>query len=181
MNPPESSGPGAEAQAQFVALLTAAHGRLLGYLMSLLGRRADAEDVLQRASVLMWRKYSEFEPGTDFTAWASTIAFYEAKNFQRLAARSRLHFDDALLATLAAERLEDLPARERRLNALEMCLGRLGATERDLVRAAYQEHGGIAALAAQMNRAPQTLYNRLNHLRRALADCVERRLAEETP
>jgi hypothetical protein len=30
-----------------------------------------------------------------------------------------------------------------------------------------------------MNRAPQTLYNKLNHLRRLLAECVQRRLQDE--
>jgi len=40
----------------FVRLLTEPHRRLLGYLLSLLGNRHDAEDVLQRASVTMWRR-----------------------------------------------------------------------------------------------------------------------------
>jgi RNA polymerase sigma-70 factor (ECF subfamily) len=35
----------------------------------------------------------------------------------------------------------------------------------------------IARLAQQLGRAPQTLYNRLNTLRRSLAACVERRMA----
>lgn len=170
-----------ERHAEFIAALTAAHGKLLGYLMGLLGRRHDAEDVLQRASVLMWQKFAAFEAGSDFVAWASTICFYEAKNFIRLAARSPLYFDDDLLATLASERMEDLPTRELRFRALESCFEKLGGAEQQLVRAAYLDRSaqGIAALAAGMNRAPQTLYNKLNHLRRLLAECVERRLQEE--
>lgn len=103
---------------EFVGLLTASHDRLLGYLLSLLGRWHDAQDVLQRASVLMWQKYGSFESGTDFMAWASTICFYEAKLFQRTASRSPLHFDDDLLALLAEERLDELKHQERRMEAL---------------------------------------------------------------
>ena len=172
-NPPH------ERHAEFVSALTAAHGRLLGYVKGLLGRRHEAEDVLQRASVIMWQKFASFEAGTDFMAWASTICFYEAKNYLRFAARSPLHFDDDLLATLASERLDDLPSRERRLDALEACFARLGAAEQQLVRAAYLDGEGIATLAVQMNRAPQTLYNKLNQLRRLLAECVQQRLHEE--
>ena len=179
MAEPPPSPPPHERHAEFVASLTAAHGLLLGYLMGILGRRQDAEDVLQRASVLMWRKFGDFAPGTDFVAWASTICFYEAKNYLRLAARSPLRFDDDLLATLAGERLDDLPAREQRLAALEHCFARLGIAEQKLVRAAYFDERGIAALASQMKRAPQTLYNKLNHLRRLLAECVQRRLQQE--
>lgn len=84
----------ADRHVEFVSLLNAGHRRLLGYLVSLIGNRHDAEDVMQRACVTMWRKFEHFERGTDFLAWASTVAFYEAKNFQRTAARSRLHFSD---------------------------------------------------------------------------------------
>src|SRR4051812_48894621 len=105
-----------DRHAEFVRLLNAAHRRLLGYLVSLLGNRHDAEDVLQRASVTLWRKFETFELDSspppekvvaDFLAWASTVAFYEAKNFQRAAARSRLWFSDELMQTLADERVAD--------------------------------------------------------------------------
>ena len=162
----------------FVRLLNESHRRLLGYLRSLLGNRHDAEDVLQRASMTMWRRFETFVPGTDFMAWASTVAFYEAKNFQRVTARSRLRFDDELLNTLAAERLDDLRHLDERFDALEHCVGKLDAANRKLVEVVYGEDADIVALAAQLGRAPQTLYNRLNAIRHALADCVERRLAE---
>lgn len=180
MVPPRPSFPAASArQEEFVALLTASHSKLLGFLLTLLGRWHDAEDVLQRASVLMWQKFDTFEPDTDFVAWASTIAFYEAKNFQRLTARSPLQFDEDLLATLSAERLEDLSHQQSRLAALRLCVEQLGTTERDLLQAAYEKHGGVALLAARLNRAPQTLYNKLNHIRRLLALCLQQRIQEE--
>ena len=162
----------------YVRLLNNSRRRLLGYLLSLLGNWHDAEDVLQRASMTMWRRFETFEPGTDFMAWASTVAFYEAKNFQRVAARSRLHFDDELLNTLAAERLDDLWHLDERFDALEHCVGKLDLANRKLVEAVYGNDADIVALAAQVGRAPQTLYNRLNVIRLALADCVERRISE---
>ena len=58
---------------EFVTLLTAAHDKLLGYLMSVLGRWHDAQDVLQSSSLLMWRKFETYESGSNFVAWASTI------------------------------------------------------------------------------------------------------------
>jgi RNA polymerase sigma-70 factor, ECF subfamily len=164
---------------EFVTLLTASHGKLLGYLMSLLGRWHDAQDVLQRSSLLMWQKFEAFESGSDFVAWASTICFYEAKNFQRLAARSPFQFDDELLDTLSIERLDDLIHHEQRMGALEHCLQQFAEAQRQMLCSAYSAHGGIAALAEKMNRAPRTLYNKLSHLRRMLAECMLRRLQEE--
>jgi RNA polymerase sigma-70 factor, ECF subfamily len=66
---------------EFVTLLTASRGKLQGYLMSLLGRWHEAQDALQRSSLLMWQKFEAFDSGSDFVAWASTIYFYKAKKF----------------------------------------------------------------------------------------------------
>lgn len=168
--------PDIDRQAEFVQLLNAAHRRLLAYLVSLLGNLQDAEDVLQRASVTMWKKFHVFESGTDFSAWAATIAFYEARNFQRLHSRSRLVFSDDLLETLAEERLQGIANVDSRQSALNECLQELDAPSRALLEAAYLEEGSVVQLAEQLGRAPQTLYNKLNSLRRRLFHCVEQRL-----
>ena len=165
-----------DRQAEFVQLLNTSHRRLLAYLVSLLGNLQDAEDVLQRASVTMWRKFEDFESGTDFIAWASTIAFYESRNFQRLNARSRLVFSDDLLQILAEQRLQDLVNVDPRHDALHECLRELDQPSRKLLEAAYLEEGSVVKLAEQLGRAPQTLYNKLNSLRRLLSKCVEQRL-----
>jgi RNA polymerase sigma-70 factor (ECF subfamily) len=164
---------------QFITLLNAAHGRLLAFLRVLLGNSADSEDVLQRASMTMWRKFAEFDASKDFFAWASSFAFYEARNFQRVSARGRLHFDDELLERLADERAADLEQREARLAAMDRCVEELDHPGRELVREFYLHQTGVAALAERLGRAPQTVYNKLNVLRRMLAECVKQRLAEE--
>jgi RNA polymerase sigma-70 factor (ECF subfamily) len=164
---------------QFITLLNGAHGRLLGFLLVMLGNRPDAEDVLQRASLTMWRKFGDFTPGSDFFAWASSFAFYEAKNFQRMALRSPLHFDDELLQRFAEERPADLQHREQRLAALERCIEEVEPAGRDLVREFYLKNVDLAVLAERLGRAPQTLYNKLNTIRRLLADCVNRRTTNE--
>ena len=185
---PDTSTNDAGRHDEFVRLLNAAHRRLVGYLVSLLGNRHDAEDVLQRASVTMWRKFGTFASGPgldpaeltrDFLAWASTVAFYEAKNFQRMTMRSKLCFSDELLKTLSDERAPDLTHTDARHEALGHCLEKLDEPGRRLVEAAYLDGCDIGMLAEQLGRARQTLYNKLNIIRRSLADCVTRHLAAE--
>lgn len=175
---PPAEPPGSDSE-QFILRLNAAHGRLLAFLRAMLGNQADAEDVLQRASLTLWRKFGEFDPSRDFFAWASSFAFYEAKNFQRASARHRLHFDDELMERLADERAKDLDRREARLAAMDRCIDELDRDGRDLVRAFYLHGSTVEALAARFGRAPQTLYNKLNALRRILGECVQRRLLQD--
>jgi RNA polymerase sigma-70 factor (ECF subfamily) len=167
-----------ERQEEFIRLLGGAHGLLLRYVLSLVGNRHDAEDVVQRAGLTMWRRFATFEPDSDFIAWATTVAFYEVRNFQRATGRSRLKFDDELLQVLAAERAIEVRESNPRREALETCLEKLDAAARGLVDAIYHEGTEVAALAARHGQAVQTIYNRLSFIRRALADCVRRRLAE---
>ncbi|TLD70856.1 sigma-70 family RNA polymerase sigma factor [Phragmitibacter flavus] len=181
-HPHEPSSPlPPDRQEEFVVLLNGAHALLLRYIMSLLGNRHDAEDVLQRTSLLMWRRFATFEPGTDFIAWATTVAFYETRNFQRSTGRSHLEFEDELLQTLATERESHLLQWHPRMEALEACIEKLDPQHRDLVDAIYLEGIEAATLAQQQGRAIQTIYNKLNFIRRALAECVQRRMTNTLP
>ncbi len=166
-----------QRQEDFVRLLNGTHAILLRYLMSLVGNRHDAEDVLQRASVVMWKQFGTFESGTDFIAWATTVAFYEARNFQRVTGRSRLKFDDDLMRTLAAERAQHVREWPGRMEALELCVEKLDPAQRALVETVYTQGIEVVELARQQGRAPQTIYNKLNFIRRALAECVQQRMA----
>lgn len=47
--------------------------RLLVIAWAIIGDRHWAEDVVQEAAVVAWRKYDQFDPNTDFNAWTSQI------------------------------------------------------------------------------------------------------------
>ena len=152
------------------------HDRLFAYLFSLLPHRPDAEDVFQRTSLILWQKFDQWQPGTDFLAWACGVAFYEARNFIRVASRDRLRFSDTLLDTLATERAATLRRRDDRVAALQECLKKLGRNERELLEKAYVDEESIRELARRDGQAAQTLYNRLNLVRKRLLQCTDLRL-----
>ena len=160
---------------QFVQEFARHHERLFAYVFSLLPNRFDAEDVFQRASVTLWQKFDQYEPGTNFLSWACTVAFYEVRNFLRVSGRSRLRFSDDLLSSMAEERTRSLERRDDRLDALDDCLKRLESAERELLDRAYRDESRIKDLAQRDGRAVQTLYNRLNQIRRKLMECVDSR------
>ena len=163
---------------RFVAEFARHRDRLFAYVYSLLPRREDAEDVFQRTSVVLWQKIATWDPGVEFLSWACGVAFYEVKNFLRVSGRDRLRFGDALLERLAQERAATLATRDARATVLQSCLEALGAAERELVRRVYADEDSIRALAAESGKAAQTLYNRLNQIRRRLFDCVAFKTSE---
>ena len=153
--------------------------RIFLYIHSLLPHRADAEDVFQRCSLLLWRKFDQFDATREFLPWACGVAFYEVRNFIRVAARDRLQFEDGLIQQLADRRLETLRESDRRLDHLRGCLNELKPADHDLIRAVYVQDRPLPEVAESTGRALQTLYNRLSLLRRGLLECVQRKLAAE--
>ncbi len=163
----------------FLRFFSRDHDRVLAYIQSLLPHRADAEDVFQRCSVLLWRKFDDFDQEREFLPWACGVAFYEVRNFRRVAMRDRLQFDEKLMDQLAERRHGTLRQIDDKLDALRECMNGLKTEDRELLHAAYHDGSTISEVAESTGRALQTLYNRLSILRSGLLKCVQRKL--ETP
>ncbi|MBI1247883.1 sigma-70 family RNA polymerase sigma factor [bacterium] len=163
--------------ADFLAYFSADCDRLHAYIYSLLPHHADADDVFQRCSILLWKKFDTFDQERDFFSWACGVAFYEVKNFLRTAQRDRLQFNETLLDLLAEHRSEDVSQSSLRISALRQCVQKLTDHQQQLVWKTYGTATTIAQLAASSGRSAQTLYNQLATIRRKLAQCVQMRLA----
>lgn len=70
-------------QEQFLELLTPLKKPLLGYIRYLLWNKGDVEDALQNILTEAYRKFGEFEPGTDFKSWIFKVASYTVFNMNR--------------------------------------------------------------------------------------------------
>jgi RNA polymerase sigma-70 factor, ECF subfamily len=159
---------------QFVQLFAQVRDGLFAYIFSLLPHWSDAEDVFQQTSLVLWRKFGDFQPGSSFLAWACRVAFFEVRNFRRTAGRDRLRFGDALLGQLAAERDVSREITNRKRELLIDCIAKLSEDQRRLLDRAYEQNDmTIQQLAEELHRAPQTIYNRLNLIRRTLFECLQ--------
>ena len=67
---------------EFMALYSGHQRRLYLYVMTLLPASVDAEDVLQETNLVLWRKFDQYLPGTNFFAWACQITRYEVLKYR---------------------------------------------------------------------------------------------------
>lgn len=168
-----------EAYERFTGLLTRHHAALMGFILSLRPNWADAEDLLQQASVVMWRKFSEFEPGTSFAAWGCQIARFLVLNHVRKAARDPHVFSEELLDVMSREGAEDVDRLQAQRSALSRCLEKLDARGRGLIAHCYEAGATVKEVADRLGATPNSVYKTLNRLREALLDCVRRTSAGE--
>ena len=68
---------------QFMDLLMAHQGQVFGYIYAAVRNLDDAEELYQQTSLVLWRKFSGYQPGSDFARWACKAAKYEILHFQR--------------------------------------------------------------------------------------------------
>jgi len=167
-----------DRQEQLVQLLTANQTRLYGFILTLLPNREQARDVLQETNLVIWRKASEFEPGTNFWAWACKIARFRVLAYYRDSDRDMHVFDESVLNRVATA-AEDYSADDDRRAALLGCLKKLTPPQLTLIQQRYGQETPLQAIAAEQRSTVGAIKMALLRVRRALLECVESSL--ETP
>jgi len=165
-----------ERQQQFLRNLATVYGEAYASALVIVGNRTDADDVIQEVCVVLWLKFDEFEPGTNFRKWACSIAFNVAKNFVRKKRRRNFGLSDYALSRIEQIRRGGAELFELRQEVLEKCVAKLSETDRQFLDECYNESHSVAAMARSRRTSVNTVYARLNRLRRWLSDCVSRTL-----
>lgn len=168
---------GGKPPEEFMRLFLANQRRFFGLILSLVGNIADAEDVLQDVSVVMWQKFDAYRAGTDFAAWGLRIARLETMNFVRKRRRGGLiSFDDVLLESVSEEVLAAVEAGDDRSQALQDCLRKLPAHSRTLIELRYEPGSSPKAVAQRLGRSVESVYKALSRTHEALMQCIEQKL-----
>ena len=172
--------PAAVEGADFVQLFTKHQRRLYRYILAQVPTPVEAEEILQETTLVIWRKFSGFEPGSNFLAWGAQIARFEVLKYLERRRRDRVRFSREFLDVVAEEALTESPDLERRRQALMTCLGKLRPRDRELIQRRYASGESGLSVARLLNRPANSIYQSLGRIRRALLECINRQLAAES-
>ena len=164
---------------EFVKQLAKHRHALFAFILKQVVNPADAEDIFQKTTVVLWRKMDQFEAEGSFFHWACGIAFNEVRNFLKTQRRSRLHFDADLMALIAAESEEEHSLSESRRAALAACLAQLHDRQQKLLRLCYLGTDTISEVAESLGQRREVIYKQLARLKQKLLACIRQRLAAE--
>jgi RNA polymerase sigma-70 factor, ECF subfamily len=164
---------------EFASLFGRHARQIYSYILTLTPHWADAEDVFQETSTILWQKLDDFTPGTNFLAWACQIAYYRALWFRERQKKVATPLDRQFLELVAAETLSQHDVLEDRHLALADCMKRLVQRDRELVERAYAKGTTIKEAALNLGRSPDAAYKALKRIHRELFDCVETSLKKE--
>lgn len=162
----------------FIALFAHHEPDLRRFIRSLLPTAVDADEVLQQTAIVIWRKFDQYDPGTNFMKWACVIARFEALAYRRKMARDRLVFTEDLMELMADEGVEELDARHAEHAALEECLQKMSEQQRRFLTLAYTPGVKTRELAEAAGSTAAAFYMRLKRLRHQLLQCLESKLPQ---
>ena len=165
----------------FTRLLLQNQKRIAGLIFSLVPRGADADDVMQETCAVMWRKFNEFEPGTDFGAWALRIARFQVMSHYRQRRRAQARLSDETVEALADTFAHLHWESSDRVEALRTCVGQLKEREFDLVQRRYNGEEGVEEIASHVGSTVHAVYKALARLHVRLLACVNSKLRAVQP
>jgi RNA polymerase sigma-70 factor (ECF subfamily) len=169
----------ANLHRRFLRQFTANEAAVRAFVRRLVPARADADDIMQEVSVVLWEKFGSFREGGDFRAWAFGVARFEVLAWLRDRGRDRLVLSEKTVELLGNEAEIHEPSLERQREALERCIVEVAPAQRELLMRAYEPGARIAKLARESGRTGPGFYQWLYRMRKLLLDCIRRTLSKE--
>ena len=155
--------------------------RVYGYIVTLLPNRDDADEAFQETCIVLWNRWSQWDPKCEFVSWACGVAHNVVRNFRRSKKRRSdvIGLSDELADQIAVMRLESDSLFEARSRALSACLEKLPPNQRELIEHCYGGDEAIRAVANRLAITPNTVSLRLYRIRKILLDCIRGTLYRE--
>ena len=167
------------SQDEFLRLFSQHSRRVSDFISTLVINPADADEVFQNTCVVLWKKFSTYDPdqGT-FYAWACKIAYLEILTIRRNNRRLQT-FSEEVLELLAGEMRNRAGEISERQMALESCLKKLKPEDRELIAQRYYHQRRPKEISKKRTGSVHVIYRALARIHLALRDCVSRSLARE--
>ena len=166
---------------EFISLLTQHQMGLRGFIISLLPGCDEVNDILQETNIVLWKKRKHFKAGTNFKAWAFTVAKNKVKQYQsklyKAGKRNALIAEnDNRFINAVADAQSVILDTDHELRALELCMQSLSEQERELVSIRYASRYGLKQYAEKIGSSAEYLRVSLSRIRAKLKTCIEKRM-----
>jgi len=167
-------------QQRFLSLFLRSEREVFRYVAALVPDVVDAEDIVQQTALALWEKFEAYDPNQPFTPWACRFALNKTRQWIDRRQRWKTLLDQGLAEDLAYRRQELQPEFERKLQHLEVCLGKLPPDQRSLVEGYYYKRTDVESLAAQYGKTVAATYKTLQRIRQWLRVCLDDASSPET-
>lgn len=166
-------------EEEFVALFAANQRKLHAYILAMVIDANAAADILQETNIVLWQKFDQFEPGTNFFAWGREIARLAILKYRKMTSRRIVPVDPLRLEELASRFSQEVDTNQHDKHmALETCLEKLRPNDHKLILSRYASGLPVFTIAEKLDRTANSVAQSLCRIRRALVECTKRQLTQ---
>ena len=161
----------------FLELLLKYHKRIYNFILLLVPNYPDADDIMQETVSVMWSRFDEFEPNSNFAAWGMQIARYKIYNFRKQ--NKRQQFSEESLKMIQQASCGVLDTKVEQNDALQRCLVKLPERDRKLITLRYMREMSFKRISEITGRSVNGLYHTVARIHRVLLHCIHRVMTAE--
>ena len=161
--------------SDFLNLILMNQSRIYSYILGQLCNYHDADDVLQETTSILWQKFDDFKPGTDFLAWGLTVARNQVLNHIRKKRRlnARVIFDDDVIEIMTPDSSKANDNYEHKIDTVRKCLKNLSDRDVQFIKLRYYQKMKPKELSGRFGLTIQNTYKRLSRIHARLLKCVK--------
>lgn len=179
LEPPTNPKQADDRMERFASLLATCQRKVFLYIMAFVHNPADAEEILQETNLVLWRKFDQYRPGTDFSQWACRVAYYEILKYREKKVHQEHLFSADFMERFAEEVEDFLQEVDARREALQGCMEKLRPQDRQLLWQRYQPAASTRSVAEALGRSIPSTRKSLHRIRMSLLECIRRTLAQQ--
>jgi len=168
----------ADRTREFLALHSRHARWIYGYLLSLARNQTDAEDLFSETTTTLWEKFDQYDPATEFRAWACRVAQFKYLEWRKKMRRVPRPVDEAFLEAVTRSHLDRAGTLDAAAERLEECIAQLAPQDRSVLTLRYEPGATVKSVAAAVGRSVHHIYRRLNRIHDLLLECVRRKEKE---
>jgi RNA polymerase sigma-70 factor (ECF subfamily) len=162
----------------FTNLFEADRKRLYAYIFAFVTNAAAADDIFQETSMVLWREFEKFTPGTNFSKWANGIAFNRIREYRRANKKKMIGLSEEVLEALVEVQNQE-QEKEKKWQVLQICRAALPDHIQNLYEDFYVKNLKAQEIAEQSGRSIFAIRKSIHKLRKVLFDCVEQKMRGE--
>jgi RNA polymerase sigma-70 factor (ECF subfamily) len=168
--------PDDQAVAAFIARYTQHQQEIYRFILMMMPNPTDAKDVLQETAVALWRKREDYDGSRPFLPWACRFARFHVLNHCKKKKKAGVLLEPEALDAIMHDYTSPEEPLQSRATVLRGCLAKLPERDRKLIADRYENRATLREVAERTNDNVQTLYKRLQRIRKRLYDCVNRNM-----
>ena len=162
--------------AAFIARYTQHQQEIYRYILMMMPNATDAKDVLQETAIALWRKRADYDGDRPFLPWACRFARFHVLNHCKKKKKAGICLEPEAIEAIMGD--VDTPNYELQARAalLRGCMAKLPDRDQKLIGDRYERRATLKEVAEQTQDNVQTLYKRLQRIRKRLFDCVNKQM-----